>query len=169
VPPRTGATPIDRHEYKERPKNQPEKRKISQKNEKSENLPKAILCNSIENSLILPHRGSASNSHIRKRLATASNNLWQIPPHMPALPKKNRHNGNLAAPKRNLRGNSSRQIRRHQLKKSQRNRPGIPARSGQLRREAGKRLSPSRIARAVPKQNDSVRPHHAVSRKSTTR
>jgi hypothetical protein len=90
----------------------------------------------------------------------------QIPPHMPTLPKKNRHNGNNRSAAGNLLRNSRWQIRRHQLKKRERNGPsGIAAQNPQPPCKALKRLSPPRIARPVSKKHHPMRRTHRAPRK----
>ncbi|NYH18647.1 hypothetical protein GGD41_005875 [Paraburkholderia bryophila] len=126
------------------------------------NLPKAIKRDSIKNSLIFPNSTSARNLNGGMKFATAFDDERQIFPHMPALPKKNRHNGNKVTPASGKNAHSSRQIRLHQLKKRQHHRPrqGISATSpAQLLSEPLKRLPPARIPCTVPKQNKPMHSH----------
>ncbi len=125
-------------------------------------LPKAIPSNSVQHTLILANRRSALNLDSRIRPPTPLDHLRQIPANMPTLPKKHRHNSHNRTPVGDKRPHSGRQIRLHQLKKSQQNRPSLSiraARSANLLSEPFKWLPPPHIPRAMRKQNKSMRSH----------
>jgi hypothetical protein len=94
------------------------------KNQKS-NLPQAVLSDSIEHSLILANRKRAPDLHRRLQRATLLDQLRQILPDMPALPKKHRHNGNHITADSNKLPHRGGQIRLHQLEKSQADKPVV--------------------------------------------
>ncbi|SOE69241.1 hypothetical protein SAMN05446635_3510 [Burkholderia sp. OK233] len=136
------------------------RRQTNQTRPKKSNLPKAILSDSVQHTFILANRRSAPNLNRRIQPPTPRDYLRQISANMPTLPKKHRHNGHNRTPVGDKIPHSGRQIRLHQLKKSQQNRPGIrAARSAHLLSEPLKRLPPPHIPRAMRKQNKSMRSH----------
>ena len=122
-----------------------------QKSNSPAHLPKAIKSHSIEHNLVLTDSARAMNADTRIRIPTPLKHRRQILPHMPTLPEENGNNSDARTPKRNLRSNSRREIRLHQLKKRQRDRPGGAIRLPQLSREPLKRLPPARIPSPMSK------------------
>jgi hypothetical protein len=125
-------------------------------------LPKTIPSNSIEHRIILANGDSATNRDPRMRRTANVEHRRQIPPDMPTLPKKNRHNSNNRTPLSHVRSNGRNEIRLHQFKKRQRNRPGGAMRTPHLLSEPNKRLSPARIPSPMPKQNHPMHRHGAT-------
>jgi hypothetical protein len=125
-------------------------------------LPKAILRDSVQHTIILTHSDSAPNLDRRKQSTTPLDHHRQILPNMPTLPKKNRHNGHNRTPVGDKIPHGGGQIRLHQLKKRQQNRPSVgirPASSPQLTGEPLKRLAPAHIPRAMPEQHHPMCSH----------
>ncbi|CAB3719724.1 hypothetical protein LMG24238_04776 [Paraburkholderia sediminicola] len=136
------------------------KQKRSPAQAKKSTLPKAIPSNSLQHPFILANSNSTPNLDRRIQPPTPLNHLRQIPTHMPTLPKKHRHNSHNRTPVGDKIPHSGRQVRLHQLKKSQQHRPGIrTARSAHLLSEPLKRLPPPHIPRAMRKQHKSMRSH----------
>jgi len=162
VPPRTGATLADRYEFADASEKKPKA-----KNKKSNSLPQAIPSNRFDDIGILTDGGGTANLDRGMRRATLIKNQRQVSPNMPTLPEENGHDGNNRSPIGDLLGNSSRQIRRHEFEKCQRNGArGHPAQILQPRGQPLKRLSPSSISSAVRKQHNPMRSHNEQPRRA---